>query len=213
MQMTTPVESRWRKTDKSDRLINCPGHEGLWLVYARIYTVGQNYSYSRTNNLISNLKSLPGDPSRSKYKKEAIQTFADEVCRLLSTYAGHSISLVPMPPSKSAGEPDYDDRIDQVAANISNRLSHTKYLPLLYRTRSVPCAHQNPQIKRSPSQIYGDLSINESIAVNYDEGACLMILDDVLTSGAHFSAARQRLLDRFPNADVRGLFWAKAQTA
>lgn len=55
------------------------------------------------------------------------------------------------------------------------------------------------------------MSINEAIAPSYESGEILCLLDDVLTSGANFSACRRKILERFPNADVRGIFLAKAQ--
>lgn len=42
---------------------------------------------------------------------------------------------------------------------------------------------------------------------------CIVILDDVITSGAHFEAARRHLTAQFLNDNVIGLFWAKAEHA
>lgn len=38
----------------------------------------------------------------------------------------------------------------------------------------------------------------------------IALLDDVLTSGAHFTAARRRILEACPAASVIGLFWSKS---
>lgn len=205
-------ELRWRKTDSSIRLINCPGHEDLWLVYGRIYTSRAGYSYSETNQLIFNLKILPNaEAVRRRYKEQAIQRFAEELCGFWSRYPEFSISLVPMPPSKTVKHPDYDDRIEQVAWTVASDLHNVFCLPLLLRIRDVPSSHQHPGISRSSERIYQDLLIDEAVASSYQGGTVLMLLDDVLTSGAHFSAARRCLLERFPGTDVRGMFWAKAQ--
>lgn len=204
---------RWRKTDESDWLANCPRHEELWLVYGRTYTPRADYSYSTTNQYIWNLKIPPNSGnSRLTYKRDAILNFTAELCGFLLRYPGITAALVPMPPSKASGHSDYDDRMDQVALKTSNQVDGICFMPLLYRTRSVESVHQCTSGRRSPDEIYQDLSINEAIAYSYQPETPLILIDDVLTSGAHFSAARRRLLERFPEADVRGIFWAKAQT-
>ena len=217
MQMMFPAEEvRWRKTDESVRLDHCAEHKNLWLIYGRTYTPRAGYTHSQTNQLILNLKILPtADEVRIRYKREAIQRFEKELNELLNgfsyKYPAVSMALVPMPPSKTIGHPDYDDRIDQVALTVSKHLNNVSYLPLLYRTQDALSSHQNPACRRSSEQVYRDLSINEPMAMCYRNGTFLIILDDVLTSGAHFSGARRRLLERFPGAGIGGIFWAKAQ--
>ena len=54
------------------------------------------------------------------------------------------------------------------------------------------------------------MQIESNIAEQFKEGSLIVLLDDVLTSGAHFTAARRRILEIFPNVTVIGIFWAKA---
>ena len=59
--------ARWRKTDASIWLYNCPEHESLNLLYGRIYTVGEDYSFSETNQQIKNLKIKPSAPDNRQH--------------------------------------------------------------------------------------------------------------------------------------------------
>ena len=38
----------------------------------------------------------------------------------------------------------------------------------------------------------------------------IAVVDDVITSGAHFRAAKDLLAERFPEAQIIGIFWARA---
>ena len=191
--------------------MRCPEHKQLWLVYGRTYTPRAGFNYSETNQLILSLKASPAARDyQLKHKHRAILRFADELREFLSRYPEAAMVLVPMPPSKALGDPEYDDRIDKVAHRVADSLSNVSCAPLLYQTVSVPSSAQNPDFRRTPEQIYQNFSINEAFASYWNVGVSLMVVDDVLTSGAHFAAARRRLSDRFPQADIRGIFWAKA---
>ena len=76
-------DARWRRTDDSVWLYNCPEHKVLNLIYGRIYTVGEGYQFSDTNQQISNLKIKPSETQRLRWKRVAIKKFADELTALL----------------------------------------------------------------------------------------------------------------------------------
>ena len=201
--------SRWKRIDRSTWLKHCPDHEQRWLVYGRTYIPRANPPYSPTNQLIWDLKNFPASTSARKRKQDAINCFASEVSGLLSSYPNLAFFLVPMPPSKASGHPQYDNRIATVARKVAQSCKNVSYAPLLYQTVSVPSSHQNPACRRSPEQIYQSFSINESFVSSYKEGDFLVLLDDVLTSGAHLAAASRRLSERFSGANIGGIFWAK----
>jgi hypothetical protein len=202
---------RWRKTDDTTSLAHCPEHESLELYYGRIYTTGMGYNYSTTNNLINNLKKSPNSPPNIlRYKQKAITQFAEELIELLHK-CDFPVALVPIPPSKTQAHPEYDDRIEQVGKLVAANLQCVRCLPLLYRTADVD-SHHTTRFSRSPDDIYKDLSINEFLASDYREEGLLIVLDDVLTSGAHFAAAKRRLEWRFSTVEIAGIFWAKAQS-
>jgi hypothetical protein len=213
--MTERRESRWRKTDESVVLVHCPDHEQGFLFYARTYTIGQGYQFSQTNQLILNLKIKPSElrqnPTRLRYKQEAIQQFAGEVIALLQNRRdpAQSLTLVPMPPSKVRTDAEYDDRIERVVETIAAGLEGVNWLPLLSMTQSIESYHQRTE-GRDPDELYAMMQVEADQAAQYQTGSLIVVLDDVLTSGAHFTAARRHIQGTFPEATVIGIFWAKA---
>ncbi|MBD1997310.1 hypothetical protein H6G00_11835 [Leptolyngbya sp. FACHB-541] len=205
-------EIRWRKTDASDWLQHCPEHESFYLVYGRIYTPGEGYSFSETNNLISNLKASPQQQQRLRYKRLAMEKFAAEVIDLFTDglKKTSSLVLVPMPPSKAKDHPDYDNRIEVVAQRVAEAFENIVCLPLLVTIESHEGYHTSGA-SREAEDIYNSIAVDEEITGYYSEGSTFVILDDILTSGAHYAAARRKLLERFSNTEVKGLFWAKSQ--
>jgi predicted amidophosphoribosyltransferase len=53
--------------------------------------------------------------------------------------------------------------------------------------------------------------INNTFLENYSSDDVLVLIDDVLTSGAHLSVALQHLRETFGEPDVMGIFWARSQ--
>lgn len=210
--MTNPSELRWREADDSIVLVHCPDELKPDLLYARIYTVGRDFRFSETNNQIFNLKMSPNaSPQRLRYKQRACRQMADEVIALLQEHlpSDQSLTLVPMPPSKARSHPEYDDRLEQVAEMIAGRFSNVDWLPLLYSTQSVESYHLRPVV-RDPEQLYELMQVDVTDRQQLRPDTILALLDDVLTSGAHFTAARRHLVEAFPDSAVIGIFWAKA---
>ncbi|MEM9091319.1 MAG: hypothetical protein AAGC93_21595 [Cyanobacteria bacterium P01_F01_bin.53] len=203
-------EAKWIKADDSIELYNCPNHTSFTLIYGRIYTVGQGFSFSDTNNFISNLKIKPSETHRNHHKKKAIDTFVSELTAYLqSQIAGRAMALIPIPPSKSATHPEYDDRIEQVAKGIEKAIESVRCWPVLKCVKDRESLHAGTS--RSTDTVYATLDIDGTALANSKEDEILCLLDDVLTSGASFSACRQKLLEQFPGRTVMGIFWAKAQ--
>lgn len=208
--MTEASELRWRKTDESDFLAHCPDHPAQFLYYARIYTVRRGFEFSQTNQLIVNLKKSPQAPSNQLYyKQNAIKQFAREVIALLRDQLDptQSLTLVPIPPSKTRSHPEYDDRVEQVAQTVAQALPNVTNLPLLDLTADMESYHGRSD-RRDPDQLYEQLQVQPTL-IDRCSGM-IALLDDVLTSGAHFTAARRRILEACPAASVIGLFWAKS---
>ncbi|EDX82493.1 hypothetical protein S7335_1197 [Synechococcus sp. PCC 7335] len=205
-------DARWRRTDDSVWLASCPEHKDLNLIYGRIYTVGQGYQFSDTNQQISNLKIKPSETQRLHWKRVAIQKFADELTALLKANIpkDRSIALIPMPPSKTSSHPDYDDRVLQVAMAVATNLSTVRCWPVLECVVNRESLHSG-SAPRTVREVYSSIGINKAIFSSCNEDEIFCLLDDVLTSGATFSAARNKLLEQFPGKKVSGIFWAKAE--
>lgn len=206
--------ARWRRTDDSVWLYNCPEHKDLNLIYGRIYTVGEGYQFSETNQQISNLKIKPSETQRLRWKQIAINKFATELTALLRTNIpeNRSMALIPIPPSKTANHLEYDDRLSQVARAVAANLSTVRCWPVLECVVDRESLHTG-NTRRTIDEVYRSIGINEGVFASRNEDEILCLLDDVLTSGASFSAARSKLLERLPGKKISGLFWAKAEQA
>jgi predicted amidophosphoribosyltransferase len=112
-------------------------------------------------------------------------------------------TLVPVPPSKARGDPEYDDRISQICRAIPGAADVRE---LVIQTRSLPADHVGGQRHRIEDlvEVY---SIDESSAA--PAPSSIAIVDDVLTNGTHFRAMKAILQDRFPGVPIAGLFIAR----
>jgi predicted amidophosphoribosyltransferase len=212
--MLIPDDYRWRKTDESVELFHCPEHTKLELYYARTYTSRQGYGYSNTNQLVFNLKILPNQSAdRLFYKNRAITQCAREVAEFFTQNVNPDlpIILVPMPPSKTRSHLEYDDRMEQVAQQVNQRCSNVMWAPLL-ETVSDGDSYHSSSDSRNPDNLYRLMKINHERVESYDADTHVVVLDDVLTSGSHFSVARRYLLEHFDSANIHGLFWAKSDS-
>jgi predicted amidophosphoribosyltransferase len=117
--------------------------------------------------------------------------------------------LIPIPPSKCKSNPLYDDRLEKVAKEIS-QLDSVEYFPIIDTKNDSQASHQS-QEHRNPSTFYQNMVVNRTLLTIYKPGNILVLLDDVLTSGAHFTAALRHLRENFIEPEVMGVFWAKSQ--
>lgn len=79
---------------------------------------------------------------------------------------------------------------------------------LLVQYESAPPSHQAATgERRGPQEIADGYCIDESRST--PEPDRILLVDDVLTTGAHFAAAKSVLSNRFPQAAVVGLFVAR----
>jgi hypothetical protein len=175
--------------------------------FLREYTAGRGYAGSETNHLILNLKKPPdrrGKPEW-RYKERAIEQIAREFRDSVNLSALRRVTLVPMPPSKAKDDPLYDDRMLQVlrAVDVEGQLDIRE---LLLGAASMPAAHlaaQRPTIAQLVANLIVDASLAEPAP------SMIALVDDVLTTGAHFVAAKAVLAARFANLPIRGLFVAR----
>ncbi len=190
----------WIKIDQITALCHLnPGDE---CYYAREYFVHSNYTASVANNLISNLKKTPdrrGSPEW-KYKLAAIDQFARELATIIPDEA----LVTDLPPSKSPDDPEYDSRIENVLTALTTLRPKITYGKLLTVRQSVPAAHlggtRNPDV----------LSSNYVWCGTMTEQPVVFLVDDLITSGGHFSACKQILVSHWPKCRVIGIFWARA---
>lgn len=170
------------------------------------YTSGQTYAFSDTNNLINNLKKKPtSSEAQLRYKRGAIRSCAGDFTKALNDKWLQVATLVPVPPSKAIGDPDFDNRMEQVARLI--RPGQDVRNLVVQRETTIAAHEAGPGERVTVEQLLDLYVIDESLA-NPEPGV-IGILDDVLTAGSHYRAMHIVLQRRFPQARIIGLFVAR----
>ena len=171
------------------------------------YTARSGYQHSETNQLIFNLKK--GMDRRDKtewpYKAQAIQRVADTLRHVLRKRALNKFTFVPIPPSKERNDPNYDDRMTQVLRLIRPS-KPIDMRELIIQTRSTPAAHDS-EVRPGPQEIKSLYRLDDKLIS--PEPTALVVVDDVLTTGAHFKAAQSLLREQFGDLPLYGLFVAR----
>jgi hypothetical protein len=168
------------------------------------YTSRRRYDFSDTNQLINNLKKHPsyrGTPAW-QYKEEAIRWLGEVIRSHLQQKFFREGILVPIPPSKSPDDPEYDDRMERVAKAIGT----VEVRPLLKTIHSRPPLHTS-EGPRNPNSLKNNLEILAGLLA--PEPTSILLLDDVLTTGAHFRACKMLLQEAIGDVKVFGLFIAR----
>lgn len=171
------------------------------------YIARSGYAAGATNDLIHNLKK-PMDrrgTAEWKWKERAIKRAASDLKAAVNKKWLDSVVIVPMPPSKTRDDPAYDDRVAQVARQFVAG-SGGDVRELLYQTSSIGAFHEQ-DCRRDVQSLVDCFEIDERLADPIPQH--IAILDDVLTTGAHFRAAKLVLQHRFEGVPIRGLFIAR----
>ena len=186
-------------------------NDASYCTYARIRLPG-GYSESTANHLICNLKIPVGvrvsNPSRWLHKVRATRQFASELKDLLIGAADLNVPICFLPTSKKSDDPDYDPRWDMVAEALRNSEPRFRIETPFEVITSTEAYHSSGQT-RNPSTIKQNLQWTGFDNNDFEE---IVLIDDVLTTGAHFVAARALIQENLEHpVNVSGVFWAKHQ--
>lgn len=176
--------------------------------YLYEYTSHRDYSFSTTNNLISNLKKKPSQAGQPHYwyKGQAIGNCARALGAALNPNWLANATLVPVPGSKAADHPDHDDRIERICRLM--RQPSPDVRALVRQGGSTNASHEVGQGDRvTVEQLLELYTIDEAIA--HPPPQAIGIVDDVLTAGTHYRAMHTVLSDRFAGVPIIGLFVAR----
>lgn len=176
--------------------------------YLGEYFSGRGYAYGATNDLISNLKkpmsrrNLP----EWRHKEGAIRKAAEALRENFSApQLGGEITFVPIPPSKAKSHPEYDDRLLRMLQMMCD--GHGSDIrELVIQTQSTDAAHDSFS-RPTTEDLVAIYAVDETVAA--PPPSRIVLLDDVLTTGAHFKAAKAVVQQRFPDADIVGIFVAR----
>ena len=171
------------------------------------YTAGKGPNFSDTNQLIFNLKKniIRRGKIDWKYKAEAIRTAAQALRDSIPDHWFDSVTFVPIPPSKVREDPLYDDRMSQVLRLLRPGNS-IDWRELVIQTVSTHAAHDSED-RPGPDDLYNLDEINREMCSPSPK--YIIVVDDMLTTGAHFRAAKRLLLERFGDIRVGGIFIAR----
>ena len=171
------------------------------------YTARTGYAYSPTNSLILNFKKPMDRHGRPEWhhKELAIQKAAAAFRRALNPGALDRLTFVPIPPSKAKEDPLYDNRLIKMLFAIRGE-PPLDIREIVVQTRSTSATHDQ-EVRPGPNKIEELYRIDETLmkpAPSY-----IAVVDDLLTTGAHFRATKSILSARFPEVAVVGLFIAR----
>lgn len=173
--------------------------------YIGEYTARGGHACSETNQLIHNFKKSLEKRGRPEwaYKERAIGTIANLIRANIKSDA--VLTFVPIPPSKAKDHPLYDNRMSRVLTFASaGRRSDVR--ELIVQVRSVEATHLGTE-RPSPGDVLQNYRLDEDLCI--PEPQMIFLVDDVLTTGCHFKAAKRLLSNRFPNSTIVGLFVAR----
>ena len=210
--MPASLPDRLTGIDETNRGHHAYLREGDRCFFFGEYFAGKGYQGGGTNSLIYNFKMRPSDAqanaARRNYKEAAIATVSAGLRHVVSREQIERITWVPIPPSKTAGHPEYDDRLSR-ALTMACVGSDADIRSLLRRTTSTDADHSTPD-RLSPEALYALLEVDAaSITVKPLRGT-IILFDDVITTGKSFKCCERRLREVIPPATrIIGLFVAR----
>lgn len=172
------------------------------------YTSGGGFKISQGNQQILNLKKRPtSSENELYYKRKAIEFWGDLLSAELNLSASAlNSTFMPMPCSKPIGHQDYDDRMLKVLRRMARNTPQLDIRELLLQDRARTSQHEGERL--SPEQIASYMSVNQAaLVLPIKEN--LVVVDDVITMGASFKAAKILVERAGIRTQVVGLFLAK----
>lgn len=170
-------------------------------------TSKRGYSFSKANQLITNLKKNPATSNAGEmgHKARVIRSCSAKLSEILNDKVKKSATFVPVPPSKAVDHPEYDNRMEQVCRGIAPGIDLRN---LVVQATSMRASHERGEDDRITLQeLLDDYTIDEDLTE--PKPTVIVIVDDVLTAGTHFRAMVTVLSARFPGALIVGIFIAR----
>lgn len=168
------------------------------------YTARKGYAVSATNQLVFNLKKgmERRDRPEWRYKAEAIQKAAQALHDALNDRVRQTLTFVPVPPSKAKTDPLYDDRLVQVLQAIWPGQG-ADIREMFVQPASTDAVHDRDD-RPTPAELEARYVLDRALL--QPKPQTIAVLDDMITTGAHFVAIRNILRREFPDTRIIGIF-------
>lgn len=180
--------------------------------YLMEYTARSGFGYSKSNDLMYNLKkpmSMKGS-SGWHYKSKAIiecgELMKEAIPQVIDTAKA---TFIPIPPSKIKGDPFYDGRVNEILQLACPYPADVRELIICNESREA--AHLASQGERpSVAQLLSNMRINNTL-LSTPIMESVVIFDDMITGGNHFKACQQLVKQQFPHVSIIGIFIARRE--
>jgi hypothetical protein len=170
------------------------------------YTARAGYSHSATNDLIHNLKKGMERKDRPewRYKTWAITTAASQLRTSLNPDYLRVATFVPVPPCRAKGDPLHDDRMVQILQQLGVGVDARE---LVVQVESYDPSHGAANVRPGPEELYQNYRSDRGCI--RPAPTSIAVIDDVLTTGAHYKAMQRILNETFPEVPLIGVFLAR----
>lgn len=167
--------------------------------FAREFISGGGFAFG-TNQLIFNFKKGPEKKGTVEwsYKESAVKQFAAE----LPFKKPSTIAFIPT--SKRRDDTRYDPRFDMLADELG------LLCPFISIEEPIEIAASREAVhyQHGPRSVADYLTTYRWIGFRNQPVDRLIVVDDVLTSGAQFKAYKATVQKHCPELDVIGVFWS-----
>lgn len=141
-----------------------------------------------------------------EHKMKAVEECAGHLAGFLEankeTFRGLDVCLVPMPTSHPRGSESFDSRIDLVCEMATERVAWVGVHKVLDVTSDLPKSHLGGS--RDVEFLSENIVCHRIPPTTVPTFAILV--DDVLTTGAHYAACKRAMRAANPRVEVMGLF-------
>lgn len=196
------------KIDESNRSAHYYLEEAHECFFFHEYTARKGFAYSEGNSLVINLKKpvLQKEQAHYKYKGQAINTCASMLRAAFekASWVFTDATITAIPPSKLPTHAEYDDRMAQVVGKACDGKG-ADVRGLLQQSESYEASHMQADGQRKKPH---ELEALYAVQGPPPKGTVILV-DDVLTTGAHFVAVRNVILAAWPDRRVLGIFMAR----
>lgn len=175
------------------------------------YTSHQPAQYSVMNQLINNFKKPVERKNRKNewhYKEQEIEKIAK---MFLATPSWEKLKIytwIPIPPSKTKNDPNYDDRLLCILKKLKEVEKFLDVRELLLSKINRDPAHIPGGKRLTTTEHCDNFLLDESLKDPNPNK--IIIFDDIITTGASFKAAQITLKQTFPNTPIIGIFIARS---